>query len=337
VGVYDVTWKLLQDASKSDSAFVDVVKFMDTGLQRHFLRMLNADLISDGLGKLYKFPAADDAAEHTAENVPLVDLNMIVDVMDATDNNTKLGNSLTVSAYDLTTKSVTLSGAPSGTAAGDYAVIQDTVATSTSYHSHGLLGVASNADPPAPKGDYGGIDRTAAGTEYWESTVLANGGTNRALTEDLGLQALDNARLKGGGKINVVLSNQAIVRRYHELMATSIDRFRSTGTISGGIGRKNSGTVKADDTGRSVYDFGGIPWHVEPYFEANTILMLDTSTLWIGHGENSVPQPISEIFPKAPFFYQTTNTTFQVNWYYQMELLCDNPAALVQIQDIAES
>lgn len=336
VGVYDVTWKLLQDASRSEAAFIDAIKFLDGGLKKHFLRMLNADLIGDGLGRLYSFPAADDNATHTAADVPLIDLGMIVDVMDETDHNTKLGNSLTVNAFDLTTKSVTLSGAPSGTAAGDYATIQDTVATGVSRHSNGLLSVCDDNNPASPVGNYGGINRSTAGNEYWKGTVLANGGTNRPLTEDLGIQALDFARLKGGGKITHAISNLPVLRRYHELFGSTVDRFRSVGTLSGGIGRKDGGSEAKDD-GRTVYDFSGIPWYVEPYLRSNRIVLIDANHMWIGHGDNEAPMPISEVFQDAPFFYQTTSATFEVNWYYQMELLCDAPSCQVIIEDIAES
>lgn len=336
VGVYDVTWKLLQDAARSEASFVDAVKFLDNGLKTHFIRMLNADLMGDGLGRLYSFPAADDAATHTAAEVPLIDIGMVVDVMDETDHNTKLGDSLTVNAFTLPSKSVTLSGAPSGTAAGDYATIQDTVATAYSRHSNGLLSVVSNANPASPVGNYGGINRSTAGNEFWEAGVLSNSGTNRPLTEDLGIEALDTARLNGGGMVDAVISNLAILRRYHELFGSTVDRFRNTGTLSGGIGRKDGGKEAKDD-GRSVYDFSGVPWHVEPYFRANRMVFLDTSRLFIGTGENEAPMPISEIFPEAPFFYQTSNTTFEVNWYMQMELLSDAPNCHVLVSDISES
>ena len=59
--------------------------------------------------------------------------------------------------------------------------------------------------------------------------------------------------------------------------------------------------------------------------------------LFLGVGENEVPRPISEIFENVPFFRQTTSATFEVAWYYQLELLSDNPAASVKITDVAES
>lgn len=336
VGLYDVSWKLIQDARSDKFAFQQAIQMMDDGIRRRIMRNLNSDFIDDGRGRLGVLPAADDDTVVTLNALPRMEQGMVVDCMD-TDNDTVHGNSLTVTAVDVQNRTVTLSGAVSGTAAGDYFVIQDTCDDSQndSLHTHGLLGIIDNADPAAVCGDYGGIDRGTAGNEYWESIVLDNSGTNRALTEDLLLQGMDGAREKGGGMLNAFLSNLAIVRRYHEILRNdTIFSFGTVGPLSGGIGRKET---KPGEDGKTPYEFSGIPWHVDPYFAANTIVGLDTAHFFLGVGENDVPRPISEIFENIPFFRQTTSATFEVAWYFQCELLSDNPAAGVKWEDIAES
>jgi hypothetical protein len=184
-------------------------------------------------------------------------------------------------------------------------------------------------------GDFGGIDRATAGNEYWESAVLSNSGTNRPFTEDLGLQALDAARAKGGGMVDVWMSNMNIARRYHEqLAAERYFALSKPGVISGGIGRPNK---EVAEDGKSVYEFCGVDWHVDPYFEPNTIIGMDRKHFFLGVGENDAPRPISEIFDNQPFFRQTANATFEVAWYFQCQVLSDNPAAGVKIEDVAES
>jgi len=335
VGLYDVTWKLIQDARSDKFAFQQAITMLDQGLRRRIMRNLNADLIDDGRGRLGVLPAADDQTTVTLNSLPRMEVGMVVDVMD-TDNDTVHGNSLTVTAVDTVNRTVTLSGAPSGTAAGDYIVIQDTCDDSQndSLHSFGLLCAIDDADPATVVGDFG-VDRTAAGQEFWESVVLSNSGTNRALTEDLLLQAMDAQREKGGAGVNAWLSNLAIVRRYHEILAG--ERFfalSGPGTLSGGIGRKEKAVA---EDGMTPYTFSDIPWHVDPYFGANTIVGMNTNHFFIGVGDNDVPRPISEIFENIPFFRQTSSATFEVAWYYQMQLLSDNPAAGVKIEDVAES
>lgn len=341
VASYNVTWKLIQDSRTDKFAFQQAVSMLDDGLRRRIFRNLNSDFIGTGKGELATITGVDSAgAIVTSAYLPRVEKGMVVDVMDLTDDDAKIGDSRTVDAVDPIARTIDLSGADlSGEAAGDYLVIQDTcdvTSNNPAYHTNGLLGIVSSANPAAVVGNFGGINRSTAGNEYWKSVQLANAGTNRPLTEDLMLQALDAAREKGGGQVKAWLSNLAIVRRYHEMLAS--ERYfalSAPGAIGGGIGRKKQGGDSKD--GATPYEFSGVPWHVDPYFTNNIILGLDTDHLFLGVGENEVPRPISEIFNDVPFFKQTTSATFEVNWYYQCELLSDNPAASVRIDDVAEA
>ena len=346
VAVYTLTWKLIQDSRTDKFAFQQAVTMLDEGLRRRVMRNLNSDLIDDGRGRLAILAAADDGAGvFTSTFLPRLEKGMVVDVMANSDDDTKRGDSLTVSAVDPVTRIVTLSGAISGESAGDYVVIEDTTdisVTTTARHSHGLLGVISNANPTssAVVGSYGNLNRSTAGNDFWKAPLLSNSGTNRPLTEDLLLTAMDYVAEKGGGMLTHWISNRPILRRYHEMLAS--ERYFSLsqpGSIGGGVGRK-SGMSGGDDDGgegKTPYEFSGIPWHCDPYFKNNVVVGLDSAHYFIGVGDNDVPRPISEIFDNVPFFKQTTSATFDVNWYYQMQLLSDNPAAGVQIQDVAEA
>src|SRR5690606_32761473 len=151
--------------------------------------------------------------------------------------------SVTVTGVDPIAKTITVSGAPSGTAAGDYVVIQDTTDDSLndSLHSNGILGVINSANPAAIVGNIGNINRATAGNEFWQSVTLANGGTLRPFTEDLGLSMLDGIRVKGGGEPDVYLTNQEITRKYHgDLRADTFYAINGQpGALSGGLGRKS--------------------------------------------------------------------------------------------------
>lgn len=341
VGVYTLSWKLIQDSRSDKFAFQQAVTMLDDGAMRRFMRNLNSDLLDNGKGRLAVLPAADNTSPISVNALPRVEQGMVCDVMAVSDDDTKRGDSLTVTGVDPLARTIATGANPSGTAAGDYFVIQDTVdvtdlGAGNARHSNGLLSVISDSNPASIVGNYGGLNRSTAGNEYWKSPLLANGGTNRPLTEDLLLQAMDAVREKGGGELDAWISNLAIVRRYHEILAA--ERFvalSSPGTIGGGFGRKGAGENAKD--GKTPYEFSGISWYVDPFFNANVVVGLDTSHFFLGVGDNEVPRPISEIFENVPFFKTTSSATFDVNFYYQMELLSDNPAAGVQVQDIAES
>ena len=343
VATYDVTWKLIQDSRSDKFAFQQAVQMLEDGLRRRVMRNLNSDLIGTGKGELFTLTGADaSGAIVTSAYLPRVEKGMVVDVVDLTDDDTKIGDSRTVSAVDPVARTIDLSGADlSGEAAGDYGVIQDTtdVTDAICHHSNGLIGIVDDANPAAVVGNYGGINRSTAGNEYWKSVVLSNSGSNRPFTEDLGLEAQDSMREKGSGALKAWLANQKILRRYHEIVRNeTIASMGKVDSLGGGagFGRKGSTSKPAAD-GKSPYSFSDVPFHVDPYFTNNVIVGLDTDHFYLGVGEQDTPRPISDIFDNQPFFRQTTSATWEVVWYYQMELLSDNPAAGVKIEDVAEA
>src|SRR5215471_206172 len=60
VGIYDISWKLIQDATRSQAAFENVVKLMDRSINNRIFRLIDADLLGDGRGQLLTLGAADN-------------------------------------------------------------------------------------------------------------------------------------------------------------------------------------------------------------------------------------------------------------------------------------
>jgi hypothetical protein len=345
-GVWDVSWKMLQDARKDEYSFGRAIEFLDESFRRRTFRLLNADILGYGRGELGILSAADDGdATVLVRSLPLVDLGMIVSLMDASDDNATLGFSgIAVSGINVPTRAITMaSGSASSTAAGDYFTVADSVATAGSQHMVGIMAWADTANPATVVGNLGGINRDTAGNEFWRATVMTNSGTLRPLTEDLLLEGMDTTRERGGGVITDLVSNLKIIRRYHENLRS--DTFFALQAVEAfgdkvGVGRNQKAMEGGEDsTGETVYQFSGIPWRAEMFMDANKIVGLNREHLFIGHGENEVPQPLSEIFgdDMTPFFTNTANTTFEVVSYFQGELLCDAPTSLVRYDDIAES
>lgn len=346
-GTYSMSFKLLQDARNSKFAFQTALNMMDEGVRRRYFRLINADLLGYGRGELAMLSAADNTDPLTSRFLPRCEVGMSVDLMDASDDDTIIETN-TVSAVDPIARTVTLSGGTwSGTAAGDYLTTAGTCdisVTTKARHMFGLLqliedvgpGTAGNAVASSVVNDPGGIDRDTAGNDYWKSVVLGNGGTARQLTEDLMLQGFDAVREKGGSDLTHLFSDLAIGRRYHEILrADTIHSAGSLAPLSGGFGRDNGNGMPKED-GKSVYDFNGVSWHFDPFFEAGVIAGFNKEHYYIGHGENDTPRPLSDIFD-VPFFVNTGNVGYDVRWYWQAQFITDNPAAGVKWEDIAES
>lgn len=343
-GSYDVTWKLLQDARKSEFAFTTAIKMLDEGLRRRIMRMINADLLSDGRGQLAALAAADNVDPITSRYLPRVEVGQVVDFMDDTDDDTPLLSNKTVTAVDPVTRNVTLGTNAAGSAQHDYVVIKNTTDISqnaNALHMNGILGLISSTNPKTVVGNVGGLSRATAGNEFWQSVELSNGGILRTATEDLFLQAEDAVREKGGANLTHWFSNLALGRRYHEqLRADTFYQLGSIGPISGGLGRANYKGPQAagpDSDGKSPYEFGGVSWYFDPFFDANTIVGFDKSHFFLGVGESEVPRPESELFDGVPMLRQGTTASYQVVFYWQAQFLTDNPAAGVKITDVAES
>ena len=344
-GAINVSWKLIQDASKDRYSFERAVDFVDNAFRARMFRLINMDLIGTGKGELGILPAVDDQAAVTVASFPGADVGMLVDLMDASNDNSTLGiANEAVLAVDPINNVITMTSAAAGTAAGDYFTVASSVRTATgSLHTLGLLAWISDANPSTVVGNPGGINRSTTGNDFWKASVLSNSGTNRPLTEDLLLQASDSVRKRGGKPVNKWLSNLNIVRRYHELLKEDVFYAMGGGPkelgSGSGIGRDESGMKQgADSDGSTIYRFSGTEWHTDPFFHANKIVGFNTDHFWIYHGENEVPQVLSEVFDgNLPCFTKTANAYFDIEYYWQAELGCDAPNASVLVSDIAES
>jgi len=342
VGVWETTWSAIMRAQRSKDAFQRTIAMHQEMIRIAFVQDMSFELLDNGLGRRAILSAATNSTTQDALTaLPRVRQGMVLDCMD-TDWDTKHADSVSVSAVDLSVPQFTVSGAPSGTAAGDAWVTEDTTDDSLNdaLHLNGLLGIVSNANPPSIVGNYGGINRSTAGNEFFEAPVLANSGTNRAMTSDLLLQALHTRRDVGGdatdkGQSKIAyLMRPALERRYIELFDAVRIVDTGKGAFDGDVGPKAGTTAK----GRSNFTFAGMPIHTDVFAPANTVFCLDLPTFQIGYVDSKVPRAIDEIFAgQVPSLRQTSNATFEKVWYWEGELVCYEPRRNVRIDDVAES
>lgn len=340
-GVWDITWKMLRQAARDEDAFARGIDFMDSSFRRRVFRLLNAEILGAGRGELAFLPAADDQTQVTVSALPLMDLGLIIDLMDASDDNALLIDGQPVTGIDVPNRAVTTATSVSGSAAGDYYTVADTVSSAGSLHMLGLDAWIDSANPVTVVGNIGGIDRSAAGNEWWGSTELTDT-ANRPFDEDLGIQAMDLTRERGGEMITDFMSNLNIIRRYHATMRA--DTYFALGAIGpmgkAGLGRDGEMSSGEDSKGDTPYHFSNIPWRAEMFMRANTIYGINRDHLYLGYDGNEVPRPINEVFDDMiPFFNlpSTPAAKFEVLSYWEAEMLGDSPVSHVKLTAIAES
>lgn len=349
--VWDITWKMLRQASRSQDAFQTALDFMDESIRTRIFRIINSQVCSfTGLGELGILPATDDQTTITVNSLPFADQGMIVDLMDASDNVTPLAAARTVTDVSVQTLELTISGAaPAGTASGDYFVPADTVDGGVSYSLLGLGAWLSDANPSTTvfgcASGIGGIDRTAAGNGFYKGNVLSNGGVLRAFTEDLLIEGENLMRNRGGVQPDRYAANGNIIKRYHGDVIK--DRYFAYNKIQAvgaggekvGFGREGMNLDNSPDgTGETPYTLSGKPFHQEPYLRANRIIGWNDDHFWLGHDGIEMPMPLSDIFDQMiPYFTHTGSSKFDVWHYWEAQLLSDNPQAGIQFQDVAES
>lgn len=346
--VWDITWKMLRNATKGKDAFISAMDFMDKSIKKRIFRIINSQVCSfTGMGELAILPAADDDTTITVNSLPFMDQGMYVDLIDASNNTTEICSDRTVDNIDVQGRTVTISGAAAaGTAAGDFFVPAGQVQGGAHLALLGMGAWINSANPPAVVGNIGGINRSTAGNSFYQGNVMSNGGTLRAFTEDLLIDGENLMRERGGVQPDLYVANGNILKRYHgDLIVDKYFAYNKIQSVGAGgekvgFGREGMDLENSEDgIGKTPYTLSGKPFHQEPYLRANRILGWAKEHFWIGHDGIEVPTPLSEIFDDmvSYFTFGGTNGKFDVWHYWEAQLLSDNPQAGIQFQDIAES
>lgn len=232
------------------------------------IRAINRQLHSDGTDALAFWTGADDTSGVTIDDgqgnafVHLETGATTVDLIDATDNSTVLGNDLvfTLGAEGATTYAATFSGTAAGTADGDYVVLADTLGKALM----GIRGIISASDPPVPSGGLHGLP--VATYPYWKAQSFLNSGTNRDLTLELMQKPLSAINTRSGmseADVTFLMSNSQVKDKYIALLVAE-QRHVNTTTLKGG---------------QTSVEFNGKPLIVDPQCRRNTLYYIAPKTM----------------------------------------------------------
>lgn len=186
---------------------------------------LNYDLFGDGSGLIADITSAASATTVVVESVRgLVD-GMYVDVLLKANGAVGGGVVTAEISVNKATKTITFTS-PSQFADGTGAAVNAAPTTYAVYRAgsymdcfYGLDAIINTANPAAALGNYGGIDRTVAGNEFWQGNLFENGGVPRECTFELIEEAIDFVDEHSNGETNLIICGYGV---YRKLMAELI-------------------------------------------------------------------------------------------------------------------
>lgn len=260
-GRIEITGPTIRAARDNAGAFVEAIKSEVNGLTRDFSRAFNRQLHSNGTDALAYWTTADDTSGTTVDDNQgnaFVHLpasgTLTCDLIDATDNSTVLGNGIvvTLGAKAATNYAITWTGTVSGSADGDYLVLDDTL----TYQMMGIDGIIDDGNPPLLSGGLHGLP--VATKTFWKAQMFENSGTKRDLTLALMQEPLSAIATNSDfdeSDVKFLLSNYNIRDKYVSLLVAD-KRFVNTMTLDGGF---------------KAVDFNGIPLVPDPQCQRSAI------------------------------------------------------------------
>lgn len=250
-------------------AFVSAFRLEVEGGMKNTVRTLNRQLHSDGTDARAFWTTGDDTSGTTVDDgqgngfpVHIQSGATVFDLIDASDNSTKLGDSITVTrgAETATGVAITWSGTVSGSADGDYLVTEDSLGKAPM----GIRGIIAATDPPLLSGGLHGLP--VASNPDWKAQVFSNSGTNRALTLALMQQPLTEIGLRSSATeadIEFLMCNGRIKDKFVELLIA--DQIQQSPT------RLKGGYIS--------FDFNGKPLVVDNQCRRNVIYYINPSSM----------------------------------------------------------
>lgn len=235
-GRVQVTGPSMAKTASEQGAFLQTLKGELDGIRADLTKDLARQVYGDGSGTICLTAANTTQTTLTlgtggteALTKGQLYVGMKVDI-GAAATPSSLAAGVTITAVNLATPSITISGSAITTLTSTVITRAGATAgtSATSYEVDGLKKLVSSA-----ANTVGGIDATAAGNDYWDNQRSFNGGTPRALTTDMLMQAFNSVRRKGG-TVGSIITSLGVQRAYFNLLQGQV-RYTEPMTIKGGF------------------------------------------------------------------------------------------------------
>lgn len=312
-GRLQIDGKVFKAAKNNRGAFLTAAEAELKGLVEALQYDLNRQMFNVNKGVIATIAAAAASTTLTisASNASFktrwVYKDMRIDIYDAADAVIATGR--TITGVDKTAGTITIDGANVTIPAGGGYIVRE---GARNNEIHGLLDVFT------PNTSLYGVDRSQLANKFFNPQVFSNGGVNRAISETLLQQGIDESDINAGGTISLMISTHGVRRAYQDLLQ-ALKRFTEPKRLQGGW---------------TALDYNGLDWVADADCKANSLYMLDESC-WKVHSM------MADVFDWGEedglVLRQVTGfDSYEAFMVGYMELVCDTPIKQVVIQDLSE-
>lgn len=316
-GRIEVDGAHMEEASSRTAAEESPFVLESVNMIKQMRSALNFDLFQDGSGALSVLsgastnntPAAGQSTLPVA-NINGFNKNQVVDVKATTDGSEANGAAgATVLAVNIAAKTIVLdtnmAGAGANTTESVYRQGSRNIAVS------GLKGIVSDTNPSS--GNYGGIDRSVTGNEYWKAHETDHGAvviTLKAIANEM-----HHVDRHSNGRTNLIITSYPIWGQVIDLLLAD-KRFD-------GQRMKLNGWLEA-------VTFVNIPIVPDKHCDDDRMYLLDTTSFKFHQkNEGAWMQEDGAILSRV-----ANKHAYEATWFRFLELVCDAPNKNAVIKNI---
>ena len=223
-GRIQITGPTIKAARSNEGAFLRAVDSEMRGLERDMKSSMNRQAFGDGTGAIAVCASASSATAITVDSTAKLRVGMPVDILVTATGATTAGvvGDTVASITSSTAFTLTTGVATYGSIGNTYSVY---VAGSRTKEMMGLSGIVSATSTLQ------GLD--VAAYPWWKATVLANSGTNRAISDTLLQTAIDTLEANSSGMCTAMYTSFGVRRAYQALL-TATKQLVNTQKLQGG-------------------------------------------------------------------------------------------------------
>ena len=218
-----LTGPTMKAARSNEGAFIRAVDSEMRGLEKDMKASMNRQAFGDGTGLLATVAASGSGTSTVVvDSTAKLRVGMPIDIIVKTTGAATAGVAGTSVASITDTTTFTITDTLAGTPAATYGVY---IAGSRNNEMMGLSGIVSTT------ATLQGLD--VANYPWWKATVLANSGSNRAISDTLLQTAIDTLEANSSGMCTAMYTSFGVRRAYQALL-TATKRLVDTQELKGG-------------------------------------------------------------------------------------------------------